>query len=264
MQEIISSSSVYFAPLICASVCFALVWPISVRLRDASLVDLAWGPGFLVQLVVAAVFVPELGQRAVLLLCVVGVWSARLSWTLAGRRFREGHEDPRYTLVRESWGPSFWWKSFFIVFLLQAFLQWVIVLGPIAGMQALDQSVGALAILGCVIALAGLCLETIADLQLDRFKSEQTNPAELMSTGLRAHVRHPNYLGEIVFWIGLCLIVLDGNVIIGLLSPILIAFFLLKVSGIPLIEERMLSTRPDYSAYRSKVPALVPRLRVSD
>lgn len=262
MPELLASPSVFFAPLLCALVCFSAIWPLSVWRRDASLVDLAWGPGFLVQLAISGLFLPELGERAILLLSVVGIWSLRLSWTLTGRRIREGHEDPRYTSLRASWGRPFWWKSFFVVFLLQGFLQWVIVLGPISGMAAGDQSLHALAWVGCCIALVGLVLESIADWQLDRFKSRHGETSALMSSGLRAHVRHPNYLGEILFWIGVSLIVLESSLIIGLLSPVLIAFVLTKVSGIPLIEERMLATRPEYEAYRRTVPALLPKLQL--
>ena len=75
-----------------------------------------------------------------------------------------------------------------------------------------------------------------------------------MTSGLRAHMRHPNYTGEIIFWIGVALILVDGGVWLGLLSPVLITLFLTKVSGAPLLDERLSETRPGYAAYRARCP----------
>ncbi|MFK7943940.1 MAG: DUF1295 domain-containing protein [Paracoccaceae bacterium] len=246
-------------PLLVALPAFCLIWPISVWQRDASLVDIAWGPGFAVQVLLAAWIAAPAGARAQLILVLICVWSGRLGFVLIRRRVREGHEDGRYADIRKSWGIGFWWKSLFIVFALQAVLQWMIALGPIAGVLAEDQSPQSLAVVGAIIAIAGLLLETLADFELDRFKAT-SRPGALLVTGLRAWVRHPNYVGEIVFWTGVALICVEGGAWLGLVAPVLIMFFLLKVSGTPLLDERLAATRPEYAEYKRKVPALVPRL----
>lgn len=256
-------SAPFLVPLIVALLAFAALWPLSVWRRDVSIVDVAWGPGFLVQVALAAALVPEIGDRAGLILGVVGVWSLRLGYVLLRRRIREGHEDPRYVSMRASWGPAFWWKSLFVVFCLQAVVQWAITVGAIAGIVVLDQDPGVVAWLGCGIAVAGLALEVIADEQLDRFKAGQDNATALMTSGLRAHVRHPNYLGEIIFWVGVGMIVLEGGSVFGLMPPILVLIFLTRVSGAPLLDERLAETRPEYAAYRARVPGFVPALRSS-
>lgn len=248
---------IFLVPLGVALIGFLAIWPVSVLRQDVSLVDLAWGPGFLVQLCVAALVAGSLDVRGQILLLVVGLWSLRLAWTLGGRRIREGREDPRYVSIRESWGPPFWWKSIFIVFVLQAFLQWLIVLGPIAGIAADREALGGLVWIGVAVALGGLWLETLADRQLDAFKRTAPEGA-LMTTELRAYMRHPNYTGEIIFWSGVALILVDGGVWLGLLSPVLITVFLTKVSGAPLLDERLSETRPDYAAYRARVPGFIP------
>jgi steroid 5-alpha reductase family enzyme len=252
-------ADLYFWPLIVAMVGFLAIWPVSVIRNDVSLVDLAWGPGFLVQMSVAAIVLPSLSAQAWLLLGVVGVWSLRLTWTLARRRLREGHEDARYTAIRDSWDPGFWWKSAFIVFLLQSVIQWLISIGPITGLAAASGMPGWLAYLGVLIAAVGLGLEALADQQLDQFK-RTAGPGDLLQTGLRAHIRHPNYLGEIVFWVGVALITLDYGATVGLLSPVLIAVFLTRISGVPLLDERLSATRPGYGAYKAQVPPFLPAL----
>lgn len=260
ISEISTFPWAYLAPLTLALICFAAVWPFSVWRRDASLVDVLWGPGFLLQILLVAFLVPVSGARAVLLISVIGVWSLRLAWVLIRRRIKEGHEDSRYTSVRKSWGGAFWWKSFFVVFVLQACLQWMIVIAPIHGVLSPDQTLGMIAWIGCFVSVLGLSLETISDHQLDRFKSNEEKAHRLLMTGLRSYVRHPNYLGEIIFWSGVGLIILDTGSMIGLLPPVLIFFLLTKISGAPLLDERLGETRPEYAEYRSRVPAFFPRL----
>lgn len=252
--------SYLLVPLVVAGALFLALWPVSVWRKDASLVDLVWGPGFIVQAIVAAYFVPALGDHGVVLLILIGVWSLRLAWTLGRRRWIEGHEDARYTSLRASWNPGFWWKSLAVVFGLQAVLQWLIIVGPLTALHASDAPVALLSVLGIAVALCGLALETIADLQLDRFKAAN-GPRALFTGGLRARARHPNYVGEILFWVGIALVCLDAGAWAGLLSPVLITVFLLRVSGVPLLEERLSETRPDYQAYKSRVPALIPDFR---
>lgn len=263
-MAVLSEHSVTLAAaLAVALIGFALIWPVSVSRKDVSLVDIVWGPGFFIQLAIVAWLAPASGARAVLLLSLVGLWSLRLGWTLIRRRVREGREDARYRSMRNSWGDGFWWKSLFIVFLLQAFLQWLIVLGPAAGLLSFDQRLGALAYAGCILAIAGLLLETVADMQLDRYKRAHRAEHGLLTTGLRARVRHPNYVGEMIYWSGIALIVLDGGSLIGMLSPVLIIVFLTRVSGAPLLDERLSETRPGYAAYRARVPGFIPSFRNS-
>ena len=249
----------FWVPLVVGLALFLTLWPVSILKRDVSIVDFVWGPGFALQLGVALYVAAAFGERAVLVLVLVVVWSVRLGWTLIRRRLREGHEDPRYASIRKSWGAGFWWKSVFIVFALQAGIQWLIASGAIAGATSASQGLGVVAAVGALISVSGLVLETVADSQLDRFKREQ-QAGGLMTTGLRGHVRHPNYAGEVLFWCGIALIGLDGGVWLSAISPILVTVFLVKVSGIPLLDERLSETRPGYAEYRRKTPAFVPSI----
>lgn len=251
--------AVYALPLLTAAVGFALLWPISISRSDVSIVDLAWGPGFLVQMLVAIQLLDLIGPHGWLLLAGVGAWSLRLGFVIARRRWREGHEDPRYQSLRRSWGKAFWWKSLFVVFLLQALVQWCVVIGPISGLSGQANDVSVFGWVGCLIAALGLGLETVADHQLDRFKKISA-PGALLTTGLRGIVRHPNYTGEMIFWVGIAMVVIDSGSWLGLVSPALICLFLAKVSGVPLLDERLSESRPEYQAYRARVPAFFPSL----
>ncbi|MEM9058879.1 MAG: DUF1295 domain-containing protein [Pseudomonadota bacterium] len=261
MESLIAAWSfdVVVVPWLVAAVAFVSIWPVSIARSDASLVDLAWGPGFLLQFAVAYAMSGAVDGRPLVLLCLIGIWSARLGVTLIRRRLTDGHEDPRYTLLRSSWGAGFWWKSLFIVFLLQSFLQWLIIVGPITVLTEPAAALGLAGWIGSLLAVSGLVLETVADLQLDQFK-RQNRSGGLLTSGLRSVVRYPHYLGEIVFWTGIACICVEGGAWLGLLSPVLITVFLLKVSGIPLLEEHLSATRPGLASYRARVPALIPSL----
>ncbi|MEM7060765.1 MAG: DUF1295 domain-containing protein [Pseudomonadota bacterium] len=251
---------IFGLPLFAAVLGFVALWPFSLKWRDVSIVDAIWGPGFFGQLCVVLWLSPSIGLHGWIVFGLVAVWSLRLSLVLIRRRVREGAEDARYQSIRASWGPSFWWKSLFIVFILQAVIQWAIVLGPIALLVSDPVTFSAIAWLGVVVAALGLGLESLADQELDRFKATAEH-GDLCTGGLRAHVRHPNYTGEIVFWCGIAIIAVDAGAWLGLISPILLTLFLTRISGAPLLDERLQATRPAYPAYRARVPGFIPLLR---
>lgn len=244
---------------------FLVLWPISVWRRDASMVDFWWGPG---QSVMAAAAWFAAGQPsgiAGLLCACVAIWGLRLGIQLGRRRILEGREDPRYTTLRRHWSPGFWWKSLFVVYLLQAGLQMVIAAAPVAAIQAgTGQAgtgeIGVLAALGALIWLTGMTVETVADVQLDLYRRKHGHGG-LLTRGLRALVRHPHYSGEILVWAGIALIALDAGIWWAPLSALLVTVLLWKVSGVPFLDEHMRDTRSRYTSYARSVPALVPTLR---
>lgn len=254
----------YLITFLAALCSFALLWPVSLWRRDASVVDFWWGPGFLLLAGLAvALAEPEPTARSWLLLGLIGVWAVRMGAVLSARRFREGREDPRYTTLRRAWEPGFWWKSLGVVFLLQGTVQWAIAAGAVAGILAPASPLGLLAWAGAALAVAGIGIEAQADAELDAFK-RAAPPDALCETGMRAHLRHPNYLGEIVFWAGIALICIDGGAWAGLISPALILIFLTKISGAPMLDEHLAATKPGYAAYRARVPGFIPAFRRPD
>ena len=146
-----------------------------------------------------------------------------------------------------------------IVFVLQGFLQWLIALGPLSGIVAAPAPLTFVAYLGLAIALTGLALEAVADAQLDAFKKTAPDGA-LLTTGLRAYVRHPNYSGEMVFWWGVWLIIAPASPIWAILSPILLTLLLTRGSGAPMLAETLGKTRSDFASYAERTPAFIPAL----
>ena len=250
---------IYLYALALSGAVFLALWPVSLALRDVGVVDAWWGPGFGAAALVVwwAAGAPDDG-RALLLLSLILIWSLRLGFVMVRRWFRHEGEDRRYRMIRRGWGRSFWWKSLFIVFVLQGVLQWLVALGPLSGMIADPAPPGLLALIGLAIALTGLALETVADAQLDAFKRTAPEGA-LMTSGLRAHVRHPNYSGEILFWWGVWLISAPVAPLWAVLSPILLTLLLTKVSGAPILAETLGKSRDGFAGYAARTPAFIPR-----
>lgn len=252
---------IYLYALALSGSVFLALWPVSLALRDVGVVDAWWGPGFGAAALVVwwAAGAPD-EARALLLLALILIWSLRLGAVMVRRWFRHDGEDRRYRMIRRGWGAAFWWKSLFIVFVLQGLLQWLVALGPLSGMIADPSPLGGFAIAGLIIAFAGLTLETVADAQLDAFKRTAPEGA-LMTEGLRAYVRHPNYTGEILFWWGVWLIAAPVAPIWAILSPALLTVLLVKVSGAPMLAETLGKSRDGFASYAARTPAFIPHLR---
>ena len=101
-----------------------IVWVLSLILSDASIVDLAWGPGFIVVAAVGIVTGAGDASRSILVLTLVTIWGLRLA-THIGIRNHGNPEDFRYQQFRKSAGRSYWWRSYFTVFLLQGSVMWI-------------------------------------------------------------------------------------------------------------------------------------------
>ena len=237
-----------------------VLWAVSVRLRDATFIDAFWGAGFVLIAGASAVATPPTDARNALLLVLVTIWAARLGWHLFARWRRMGHEDSRYAAMRAKAGDTFAGWSLWSIFWVQGAIMWVISWPLQAAMAAPSVPFGWLDYLGSAIAMGGIVLETIADIQLARFMEDPKNRGKVLDTGAWAWSRHPNYFGDAATWWGLFLIALAGS---GawwtVLSPLLMTFLLLRVSGVALTEKDIAARRPGYVDYTKRTNTFIPR-----
>lgn len=234
----------------------AAVWVVSVVKRDASIADSLWGPLFLIAAVVYAEPLAALGPRGVLALALVALWSLRLAAYITWRNWGEA-EDARYREIRRRNEPHFALKSLYLVFGLQAVLAWVVSL-PLLATARGDSPLGLLDAFGAGLALTGLGLETVADFQLARFKRDARNRGRVLDGGLWRYSRHPNYFGECCVWWGLACLALGAGAWWAVVSPLLMTWLLLRVSGVALLEKSIGDRRPAYAAYVRRTSAFVP------
>jgi steroid 5-alpha reductase family enzyme len=195
------------------------------------------------------------------------LWGLRLALHILIRNWGHG-EDRRYQAWRAQYGARFWWVSLFTVFGLQGVLLWAISLVlqvgqlsaiPARLLSAIPARLVVLDFMGVIIWAVGFIFEAVSDWQLYRFKAVPENKGKVMKKGLWAYTRHPNYFGESLVWWGLFLITLatpgSGWVVI---SPLLIGFLLLKVSGVTLLEKTIVDSRPEYAEYIKSTSSFIP------
>ena len=241
---------------------FVLLWMVSLVLNNAGIVDIFWGPGF----IIAGVFylMTQTGDptpRGLLVIGLTTFWAIRLALHI-GIRSLGAPEDFRYRKWREEAGTSFWWISLFKVFLLQAVLLWIVstplllaqLEGPASVLTVKDLA-------GIALFAIGLAYEAVADRQLVRFKRNPSNRGRILRAGLWARSRHPNYFGEAVLWWGLGLLAIPTGGWLALVGPALITFLLMKVSGVTMLDAALVDRRPGYADYIRSTPAFFPRLR---
>jgi steroid 5-alpha reductase family enzyme len=231
-------------------------WCVSVAERDVSIVDGLWGP--LLALAALAYAWPFAGltARGVLVVALVVVWALRLAVYITTRNAGAG-EDYRYREIRRRNEPNFAFKSLYLVFGLQAVLAWLVSL-PLLAAQRGAAPLGTLDIVGAALALGGLAFESVADWQLARFKRDLTNHGRVLDCGLWRYSRHPNYFGECCVWWGFgCLGIAAGGWW-SLVSPLLMTWLLLRVSGVALLEQTIADRRPGYADYVRRTSAFLP------
>ncbi|MEZ5015372.1 MAG: DUF1295 domain-containing protein [Chitinophagales bacterium] len=212
------------------------VWLLSLIRKDMSIVDAFWGLGFMAIALHWFSRSEEIGARSFLVVYLVCIWGIRLAAHIWIRSRGKG-EDPRYVAFRSDWGKNTWWISYFKVFLLQALLALVISLSVIVVEFSAGKPLGVTDLIGLLLWLFGWIFESVADSELLRFKKDPANKGRVMNKGLWKYSRHPNYFGEVCVWWGIFLIALGaGYWYISILSPLLISYLLLKVSGVTMLK----------------------------
>ncbi len=235
------------------------LWFVSTRIKDASIIDIFWGPACATPALLTFFRTDGADPRALILTVLVSLWAARLGLYLAKRNLGAG-EDYRYQKMRAKAGSdaAFARGSLPNIFWLQGLIAWFVSL-PVQLGQFGSDGFGLLASCGIFIFAVGLGFETIGDWQLRVFKSYPANKGKLMTNGLWALTRHPNYFGDAMVWAGLTLIALESPFgIWAILSPGVMAFFLIKISGKALTERFMEKKYPEYADYRRRVSGFIP------
>ena len=197
--------------------------------------------------------------RKTIIAILVTLWGIRLFIHITKRNAGKG-EDPRYTEWRKQYGDNFRLVSLFKVFLVQALFSWIIALSMQAGQLSQTPEIFTIFdIAGIIIWAAGFIIESSADRQLSRFLANPANKGKVMKQGLWRYSRHPNYFGESSMWWGIFIISLSvpwgwATVI----SPIVITYTLLRITGVTLMEETIFGNNPEYKEYVNKTSSFIP------
>jgi steroid 5-alpha reductase family enzyme len=235
-----------------------LVHLLALVKKDNGIMDGAWGLGFILVTLGTLWMADGLDARRLLLGTLVLVWGLRLALHILVRNAGRAGEDFRYRNWRETWGRWFYVRSYFQIYMLQGFFMFIVA-APILFVNAhRGGPLGLLDGIGAAVWLTGFLFEAVGDFQLLRFMKNPANKGRVMRHGVWRYTRHPNYFGEATLWWGCFLIAL--NVSGGwwaLISPLVIDWLLLYVSGIPMLEAKY-KDRPEYQDYQRTTNAFFP------
>lgn len=250
--------NLFLLAIIVLVIFMSLVFGLAIAVRDNSIVDIAYGLAFLVVGWSGYLAYGSGHARQFLVLVLVTIWGLRLAAHISVRKLGEEGEDFRYRQWREAWGKSFLWRSFLQIFMLQGTVIYLVALPVLVIINQPGGELGWRDLVGTLLWLIGFTFETVGDWQLLRFKANPANKGRIIQTGLWSYTRHPNYFGEATLWWGILLIALGSpHGVIAIISPVLIGFLLLKVSGVPLLEERF-AGNPEFESYKERTNKFFP------
>jgi len=214
---------------------------VSVVKKRNDIADTAWGLGFILVAIFNLIFNP--GLKLLISLVLISIWGTRLAVYIYNRN-KNKKEDSRY----QQWKNN----AYFKVFITQGFFMWLICWPVLLSKYELKW----FNFIGIIIWIIGFYFESTADKQLREFIRNPGNKGKIMQNGLWAYSRHPNYFGEVTMWWGIWLLNQNSNwwAIVG---PLTITFLILKVSGIPLLENKY-KNNPEFVDYQKRVSVFVP------
>lgn len=256
---LLMSSYPFGSGFLAVMTCLTSLWLYSLLIKDASIIDIFWGPGFAILAWFYFYTNSDTGNFRNLVLCgMVTVWALRLAGHIFVRNHGQG-EDFRYQEWRKDGGKNYWWISFLRVFLLQGLLMWIVGSILLVAQMSGESTLQPLDYVGIVLWLIGFLFEAIGDWQLKQFKANPANKGKVMNRGLWRYTRHPNYFGDALLWWGYFLFALSttGGWMYAF-SPVLMTFLLMRVSGAALLEGTLKKTKPKYKEYIEKTPVFFP------
>lgn len=242
----------------------AIIFGFSLMLNNSSMYDPYWS---VIPPLIALYLIWQPGQqgadifRQLLVTNLVIVWGGRLTFNFI-RSWGGGlkQEDWRYVDLRKKTGKFYWLVSFTGIHLFPTLLVYLGCLSLIPALSLDAHPFNWLDGLALIVTAGAIWLEATADRQLHNFVLRNKHKGGIIDTGLWRFSRHPNYLGEMLFWWGLFLFALAARpdywwCIVGPLSITLLFNFI----SIPMLDKRSLERRPGYAEHMKNVPALIPR-----
>ena len=229
--------------------------------KNNGIVDVFWGLGFVLVAWLNYFLQKDNNVAQFIFNCLITLWGLRLSIFLAFRNVGK-EEDFRYATWRREWGNNFYLRTFLQIHMLQGFFMFIIAL-PIVFINSApfyDQRLLFLIIIGMLVMSCGIFIEGVADRQKQMFRRKEDNPKLFIANGLWKFSRHPNYFGEVLVWIGVFLISVPfGKWFFSIVSPLVITFLILKISGIPMLEKKY-EDNELYQQYKKKTSSFILKL----
>jgi steroid 5-alpha reductase family enzyme len=250
--------------LACCVIMF-LVWLWSLRIKNAGVVDIFWSYNFPVIAIILLLLAPGFQTRKLLICGMVIIAGGRLGTHLAVRVLKHlRQEEPRYAQIRKDWGKNAEVKMAFF-FQMQAISNVLLAIPFFIITLNTGHQLVVIEYAGLVLWLISVVGEATADAQLAAFKKDPGNKGKVCDTGLWGYSRHPNYFFEWLMWVSYFVFALGSPYgYLAIISPAIILYLLLKVTGIPTTEEQSLRSKGEaFKKYQQRTSAFVPWFKKS-
>jgi steroid 5-alpha reductase family enzyme len=237
----------------------SVLWVIHLRLRNAAVVDVGWAAGLALLAIFYSFYGDGWALRRMLLAIVVGLWGFRLAIHLLMDRVWGKPEEGRYQEIRNRWKSNVPAK-FFLFFQFQALLDVLLSVPFLLVAMNASTRFSFFEFAGLALWLIAFTGEAVADRQLKEFKKNSANRGAVCNAGLWKYSRHPNYFFEWLIWVAYTLIALSAPYgLVAIFAPVLMLYFLFKITGIPATEAQAVRTRGDaYREYQRSTSSFVP------
>lgn len=257
-----SLNEVVYIPFLIISIYITLIFLLAQLLKNNSIIDIFWGPGFIIISFITFLLNYSKNARSYLVIFLVTIWGLRLSYHILKRNWKKS-EDFRYAKWRKQWGKWLIPRAYVQIFLLQGIFMYIISFSVILINADIDQvNLNIVDLVGFSIWVLGFAFESISDYQLSKFieqkKLGKFAKNDVVTSGLWKYTRHPNYFGEALQWWGIFLVALSVDYgYLSLISPLTITFLLLHVSGIPILEKKY-KDNPKFQEYAKHTSKFIP------
>ncbi len=247
------------------AVATVVIFGFSLSLGNSSMYDPYWSVApipIVVYWALAPGGAEAVGARQVAVVLLVAAWGLRLTGNQLARWHGLADEDFRYEDIRRKTGKFYWPASFLSLHFFPTALVFLALLGPWPALSGPGRPLGWLDLVGVLLTVAAIAIETAADLELRRFMSGKRERGAVLVSGVWAWCRHPNYLGEMGFWWGLWILGFAARPAgwWTALGPVAITL-LFVFASIPMKDKRMLANHPEWAAHMKRTSALFPMPR---
>ncbi len=234
-----------------------VVWAFGLLFKNASMYDPYWSVAPLVLFVCFLWDATHFDAADALYIVVFAFWGIRLTvnWVIGWQGMH--HQDWRYSMLHEQNTKLWPLTNFFGINMMPTLIVFINLLPAYYSAQSME-GLSLLSIFGALICILAVLLQIISDGQMRRFRLDPKNKGANMEAGLWKYSRHPNYLGEVSFWWGVYIIMLGQRPQMwwAVYAPVLMTMLFVFIS-VPMMEKRLLSSRPGYADYLKKTSMLL-------
>ena len=257
----------YFPMLITVLLCdvFAtvIVWAFGVLFKTASMYDPYWSIQTFIIYLTLLIYYNNFNLFTIIPLVAIGLYSIRLTVNFIIGFDSLSYIDWRYRMLSKKTGRAFQLVNLFGICMFPTLVVYSASI-PLFIYSTLE-SFSYIDIIGSLIVIGGTIIELISDIQMKKFIKTRSSREEVINIGLWKYSRHPNYLGEIIFWYGLAFVFVLSSIgewyfVFGaVINTLLFAFI-----SIPLADNHLKTYKTGYEEYRRETRNLLPLPRFTN